>query len=201
MGSEMFEKKKPDPLWEAIMKEYDRLQHEEGLKRSTRSPGYMSPSGGKLCVAWFYPKDSDDTTRVVYHIEAYLTHRGDVKVDLDGPYEDAGDQFWQERLEADKAKGNWIVTDKYDHFTILPDSKQPGQGDGHGGSLFVFELKDRETAFRLNELPGINVHYEGGKYILRSRNVWSQGVIPKKHREKFPPRATIVPRVVDVTLF
>lgn len=185
---------KQDGLWPAILQEHERLQA-TGLRTSVRGAGYRL-NNSMLCIATYYPS-LNDTTKHVYHITAWLNLKGEIEVKSEGPFIDSANQYWDEMLKRDSDEGNAIVTADFQHYTIHPDSKNPGWGDGHGGSLFEFKIDNVFVAERFIK-AGLNVEKvwldgERPYWILRSRNVWSQNNIPMAHRSKFPVNAELLP--------
>ncbi|MFF1625581.1 hypothetical protein [Streptomyces sp. NPDC058272] len=88
---------------------------------------------------------------------------------------DSKDDFWTQHspspdiygLPADVEPGRRVVVDG-EHFTI-----GPGDSGGYGGRRFDVEF------------------FDGRK--VTTRDLWHQGVIPPKHRERYPDNARFVP--------
>jgi hypothetical protein len=173
-----------------LREEVEKFREERNYLMSSCSCMYES-AYSKLIIASFYPKDSDDSAKHVYHFEMHEYTNREPYLKIEGPFEDASDEYWLDMVKRDKEKGNGLVSVNYIHYTVSPDHPQPGPGDGHGGSEFEIVV-DMRTAARLHE-QGLKIAFrEDEKWILTTRNLWSQDLIPKKHRHLFTPNCEIL---------
>jgi len=78
--------------------------------------------------------------------------------------------FWHGKLQW-KAEGcqRSVIVDGV-HYWIAPDAPQPGWGSGHSGRPFL-------------------VRFHDGREVL-TRNLWCQGDIPERFRDRLPDNAT-----------
>jgi hypothetical protein len=198
-----------DPLWDACLAKVKEMER-KGWRMASRSAAYHSQQGPRkepvprLCIFKAYaPGDAEMAISYVFEIEAWYSshyqHKGEIEVQIKGPYEDSHDHYWLGMHRADndpKGLQLWIVTPDYCHYTISKDSRNPGQGDGYGGRLFAFAITSDESAERMTK-AGLKIsdyNHDGEDwYKLESRNVWLQGFIPPKHRHLWTPNAEIVP--------
>jgi hypothetical protein len=194
--------KPPDPAWEMIVEWI--FAQDKMRPMSTRSRKMTDDFGTVYCFATLYD-DRTFETKSKYMISCYKdSYSGQLKLKVDGPFEDASDQYWIEMAEQDKANGNAIITEDWVHRTVHPDKPKSSRDyAGHGGSEFAFRLHSwprspfcaslrmglqiKEVEF---EEDGDNPH--GVYEVLTTRNCWYQGKIPAKHRHLFKVNAKMV---------
>lgn len=156
-------------MWQAILAKCEELQHQPGGRPAMRTAGYLGTQGRSMsCVCHV---GHDDGTESVYHIEAHaVTGRPDIQVSVGGPYLDSHDSFWTEQL-SDRAGA--VVIGRT-HYRILPDRADRDRDlAGYGGALF-------------------RIRWLATGEVTETRNLWYQGVIPPKWRERMPDTAEFV---------
>lgn len=199
----LFEDRPKDPRWEAILEWIEKRRATNPL--ATRSVCMESgKSGGHLgslsCLVKLYD-DRTCTTKSAYLVSAtvntvkFLGPLGSIVINVDGPFEDASDEYWQE------AAKNWsdraIITEDWVHRTVQKDDPKAvaSGGGGHGGAEFQFVITDDAYAARL-KAAGLKIkdyNHDGEDwYLLTTRNCWHQGTIPAKHRHLFKVNAKMV---------
>jgi hypothetical protein len=192
-----------DPRWQAILAWIDNMSLTKrnagrGVAMYTKQSG--AHKGSIFCKTSFYT-DANMSTREVYLVEAYERtygiDKGNITIQIHGPYEDSGDEYWIQLAEGDKQRGNAIITEDWTHRTVSKDDPEMVRlgGGGHGGAEFRFEI-DKATVERLPKgLNVVEVSTPGQlepKYLLVTHNCWYQGVIPRKHRHLFGINAEMV---------
>jgi hypothetical protein len=193
-----------DPRWDAILEKVDEMVA-SGKPLVQRGQAMVSGrSGAHLgsvhCKVVLYD-DRSCTTKSLYLLEARESHNA-IGVKVDGPYEDADDEYWIAMAKRDGAAGNAIITEDWVHRTASKDDPKAvaAGGGGHGGAEFRFMLLDAHDFNRLRQL-GLDVEYQSIKgdhdfehsgYMLTTHNCWYQGMIPQKHRHLFKVNAKMV---------
>ena len=89
---------------------------------------------------------------------------------------DNRDEFWQPVAELTDRAERVVIGEVC--YTIRPDSRTPGWGDGYGGQRFDIEWLDGN-----GEPTGETV---------TTRNLWHRGTIPPAWRERLAPNARFV---------
>ena len=193
-----------DKRWKAILDKVDEMAKK--FPRSMRGPAMETEGSGAAkpvvyCKAVFYD-DKTCTQKSMYLISAHentVKFRGPlgaIIVEVDGPYEDAADDYWQARAEFDKTRAA-VITADWVHQTVYLDRTSDSDLAGFGGAEFRFDLLTLETVSRFKEF-GLKIEstqMRGGAtdaytiYTLVSHNVMWQGVIPAKHRHLFKVNA------------
>jgi hypothetical protein len=199
---DMFDADRPvDPRWTAILHKVDEIEA-SGKPMSMRGTAMVTaPSGAHpgvmYCKAVFYD-DRTLTKKSLYLIGAsQYRPQGTLSVTVDGPYEDASDQYWIGMAEHDKRTGNGVITPDWIHRTVSKDIKNFDCA-GHGGREFKFLIlePDANAKALLYQGRGLVVTPdETGKrqYVLVTRNCWYQGYIPEKHRHLFEVNVELLP--------
>lgn len=187
-----------DKRWAAILAKVEEMQ-QGGLPMLRRGVA-MESRDTLYCHVTFYDSRALEE-KSLYIISAHENgskhklHPGEINVQVEGPYADAGDDYWREQASIDERSDRCcIITDEYVHYTVRPDVKQFA---GFGGAEFRFKLLDIED-IGYYERQGIQVEREdesssdaGYVGVVISHNVWYQGKIPMKHRYLFKPNATM----------
>lgn len=187
-----------DPLWVAILEKIQDIE-KQGYQPSSRSVAYThqyNENHPKSMITIYKAYASDDTehcVRQVFVIEARepsnYERAKNIHVSVEGPYDDSDDVFWQGNSKADKNRV-FLVTDTWNHYTVDQDRRDPGPGDGFGGRLFTVEYTGTAEFLRQKR---IKFEKKDDKIVIFSRNVWSQGTIPPKHRHFWSINAKILP--------
>jgi len=192
-----------DKRWEAIQAKIAEMI-KSGKPLSMRGTAMESAESGAAkprvyCHVKLYD-DKTCTTKSLYIIRAYentVKFRGElgaIIVEVDGPYEDAADEYW---IEQSKNREDAIVTEDWVHRRVHKDDPKAvaAGGGGHGGAKFRFVIMSDEQAERF-EAQGLKVedyNHDGEDwYLLTTHNCWYQGVIPRKHRHLFEVNAKMV---------
>ena len=80
--------------------------------------------------------------------------------------------YWDEAYQ-DYVAGKRLVVDGQSYTIGREDSRDPASCRGHGGARF-------------------RIQYPAGR-VVESTNLWSQGVIPERWRDRMPDTATFIP--------
>jgi hypothetical protein len=83
--------------------------------------------------------------------------------------------FWADHLDGYISDPSKHIVVKDQKYTVCPDSRSPGWGDGHSGSQFRIKLASGE--------------------VITTRNLWYNGVIPKFYRNTMKPNAEFIDEV------
>lgn len=154
-------------LWQKVLHESDRIRrvyHRDGGGGSSRSAA-MAHADGRT-VSCILDVQLPDGSHATYHIKAtkkaQFQSGPEISVSYDKYYHD-NVRFWEEQL---KDRNDAVVIDNK-HYRI---GREDAKGSrGHGGSKFVIEFNDGT--------------------IITTTNLWYQGVIPPRLRDKFPNTA------------
>lgn len=160
-----------DVLWPHILAEVDRIKQIEHKDNdgSSRSEAMAHSDGRTLSV--ILDLSLDDGSHVVYHIMA--THKTfaqqgpNIKLKIKKYYHNAED-FWNMQLED---RSNAIVID-HKHYRVVPETSQT-RIRGFGGRKYTIQL--------LEDLS-----------LIRTNNLWYQGVIPPALWPLFPDNARFI---------
>jgi hypothetical protein len=177
-----------------ILDKIDKIGRDGVHVFSGRGTAMTDPNGTVYCIAKFYNSADLNTQDVfvisVHQYPSYHKFRGQLHLEVKGPYEDSSDDYWIACAEHDKNR-RAIITEDWTHRTVSKDVRDRDLA-GHGGAEFRFKV-NQETAERF-EAAGLKVDSEraDGTRILTTRNVWYQGVIPPKHRHLFKVNAEMV---------
>jgi hypothetical protein len=127
--------------------------------------------------------EEDYFPKYVWIIEVSEEDEGRIHTKLSGPFEDSDDDYWLEQREHDNDRAHLVTQDWY-HFLVRPDGEEPV---GYEGQEFKFRLRSTNLYLNLKD-AGLNVERNVERqYVLTTRNLWSQGIIPPKHRHLWVP--------------
>jgi hypothetical protein len=155
-----------DALWRGILAVGDALP-KPGAHSRTEGAYTDDGVGGRAYRATF-DVDQDDGTDRKYVVTVSVEESVDSKDDFWTQHSPHPDIWLQ---PADCASDRRVVVNG-EHFT-LGDDEPGGRFKGHGGRRFDIEFFD-------------------GRRVT-TRDLWHQGVIPPKHRERYPDNARFVP--------
>lgn len=155
-----------DALWAGALAVVDSLTDTEPGRFSSRTAGDFSSAAGESVTCEMQMGQGDGSSRV-YDVTVSVTVRDDSSDDFWTGHSRHPDIYTQP-ADADEARR--VVVDA-EHYVI-----GPGGSGGHGGRRFDIEF------------------FDGRK--VTTRDLWSQGTIPPKHRERYPNNARFVPQEV-----
>lgn len=156
-----------DTLWAAITAKLEELfPNGAGLNRDQ---GWFSADGRQARTT--AKRKLDDGTSATYEITARNCH-GSVEVSVVEGVDNA-DWFWQPIAAETVREERVVVEDRC--YTIRPDSRNPGAGDGYSGQRFDIEWLDEDG--------------QPTGETTTTRNLWYRGVIPPVWRDRLKPNA------------
>jgi hypothetical protein len=193
-----------NPHWVRLSQAIEEFEETNHLRLARKGRGFQAGEGrgeSWFCPVWWYrrvenidpPKGEGYTPeKYLYHFHTALNARNELYVTIEGPYVDSDDDYWLDMVEQDR-NGNALITERYTHYTVGPDSIKPGAGDGFGGWQFRVQLLTPLLDAHVLENKGLKIErLEEGQFVLTTRNLWQQGVIPTAHRHLFRPNCKVL---------
>jgi hypothetical protein len=197
-----------DPRWKALLDKIDEMVKSGkplATRSSSRESGRSGAHKGSLhCDVTLYD-DRSCETKSLYLLEASEADgrdrrypKGTITVRVQGPYEDASDEYWIGMANRDKVDGDAIITEDWVHRTVSKDNRDYDRDlAGHGGAEFRFEflVPGDHVQFKNKGLRVLLADEEDNNLdgpVLVTRNCWYQGKIPAKHRHLFRINAKMV---------
>ena len=172
----------PDPKWLKVLAKVDEIGRKPGYRFSTRSAAlYDGQKKWTYCHAKFYV---DEELR---EQELYIISSNGTRVDVEGPFDDSSDQYWMEQL---KDQSNVLITSDYKHYRVHPDGANSPAG--FGGSQFRIRYFGKDWEKLKANVSIFDIDPETEQPIIRTRNLWMQSAIPKKHQHLFEPNCKIL---------
>jgi hypothetical protein len=161
-----------DELWRLVLDECEKIgtSAAPGGRQSRRSSAMYGADGRSVSALLWIEKN--DGSNDVYHLTARdSSGRVGMDVNVDGPWTDNHDKFWQMQLR--DRTGAWVIG--HTHYRVHPDLPNGRRdGAGHAGRLFRIRRLDNGEVFE-------------------TRNLWFQGTVPPAWRDQFPDTAEFVP--------
>lgn len=165
-------KEEEDRLWKALLATVETLpKGDRGSSRGTAL--FIHSEDGTSTGRCRYDHGNADGTNTVYDLTATLRDSQITVQILES--ENHADGFWGPGGARDGDDPNRRVVVDHTHYYIEPDTT--GGMQGHGGRRFEIEFFD-------------------GRRVV-SRNLWYQGPIPPKWRERYPDNARFVPQAAN----
>jgi hypothetical protein len=172
-------------LWDAILATVEEIKASHpAFGGTSQGPGeYTHYEDGSIDASTLFSTGNQDGSNSEFLITATLNpavqHKGEpavtVKIDESLSH---NDHFWGPGGPRDQDLPGRRVVVGHRHYVISPDD--PNGFQGHGGHRFEIEFFD-------------------GRRVV-THNLWSQGVVPPKWRERFPDNAEFVQRRPDAFL-
>ena len=160
-------------LWDAIANKLAELfPNGNGLNRDA---GWFSDDG--LLARTTAKRKAADGSWTTYEITAADRQDRIEVTTVEGV--DNADWFWQPIADETDRTERVVVDDRC--YTIRPDSRNPGSGDGFSGRRFEIEWLDEAGR-------------PTGETVV-TRNLWSRGTLPPAWRNELSPNARFVSEV------
>jgi hypothetical protein len=154
-------------LWAAITAKLEELfPNGAGMNRDQ---GWFS-AGDRQARTTAKRKNADGSNTTYEITASEYCGRIEVKVE-EGV--DSSDWFWQPIADETDRSERVVIDDRC--YTIRPDSRNPGPGDGYSGQRFNIEWLDDDGR-------------PTGE-VVTTRNLWSRGIIPPTWRARLKPNA------------
>jgi hypothetical protein len=171
-------KQEEDTLWKAVQKTIDRMP--QGRHGSSRgAPLFTHHDDGTAVARCMYSQGNADGTNTNHLITATLPPNGQTLVQIEDS-EDHADWFWGPGGVRDGDDPTQRVVVDHTHYIISLDTSSHGF-KGFGGRRWCITFFDGRT--------------------VTTNNLWCQGTIPPKWRERFPDNAEFLPQDIDIIQF
>jgi hypothetical protein len=177
-------------LWQAVLAKGRELVSAVTDRRGdSRSTALYSADGRS--VAAIFSIGMPDGTNTVYCVTAWWPEYRDpgIRVDVDGPWIDSCDKHWAREL-ADRPGRVVIGGEHYRVVPDLPDGRRDGAG--YGGRLFRIRLLPGAAPVEVRRRDRSDDRTIAPGEVFETRNLWHQGTIPPKWRERLPDTAEFV---------
>lgn len=162
-------------LWKATEEAVRRIKtsKEEYSGTSLFLAEYTHHDDGTIEATRRYSSGNADGSSTVYRITITRTPEDRLITQINEEI-DHHDAFWGPGgpRDQDNPARRAVIDGK--HYLIAPETTHPHDFRGHGGRTFIIEFFDGRT--------------------VTTTNLWSQGRIPPKWREKFPDNARFQPQ-------
>lgn len=161
-------------IWKALLSTVDSIDRGRisygGTSRTTGD--YVHYEDGTIIGRCTFKAGNKDGTSTAYALTGTLKDN-QVIVQIDET-EDHGDGYWGPGgYLADVNPEHRVIVEGI-HYTLGPDKKEPGTFKGHSGRRFEIEFFDGRR--------------------IGTNDLWHQGPIPPKWRERYPDNARFVPQ-------
>jgi hypothetical protein len=164
-----------DAIWHALLSTVDRIRQEKPPYGGTsRTAGeYTHHEDGSIHGTCRFSSGNKDGSDTVYNLVATLKNE-EITVQID-TFIDHADDFWGPGGPRDNDDPQKRVVVDGKHYHIGEPGLDGAQSfKGFSGRIWEIEFFDGRTA--------------------RTDNLWCQGVVPPKWRERFPDNARFVPQ-------